>query len=212
MAAPRRLLLLTLDAALAGLLPQQLALGTGYTAEAAAPEAGAALLATGRFDAVLLDSAAWPPATDPAEAFAHGPVVRPLLLLGGRPGPGLDHVPKPVRMADLVARLNQLLARFDASPEAAIRLGAHLFHAAGRWLETGGRRVKLTEKEAAILLHLHRAAPRAVSRAELLDEVWGYSAAVATHTLETHIYRLRRKLAAAADLLVTEEGGYRLGG
>jgi hypothetical protein len=58
------------------------------------------------------------------------------------------------------------------------------------------RRIRLTEKEAAILLYLHRAAGRAVPRQELLDEVWGYSRAVATHTLETHVYRLRRKIEA----------------
>jgi DNA-binding response OmpR family regulator len=75
------------------------------------------------------------------------------------------------------------------------------------------RRIRLTEKEAAILKFLYRAGTRAVARQVLLNEVWGYNAAVTTHTLETHIYRLRQKIEpdpANARLLVTEGGGYRL--
>ena len=73
--------------------------------------------------------------------------------------------------------------------------------------------MKLTEKETAILAFLHRTRQRAVPRQELLREVWGYNPAVTTHTLETHVYRLRRKIEeipAKARLLITEPGGYRL--
>ena len=76
-----------------------------------------------------------------------------------------------------------------------------------------GRKLRLTEKEASILKYLYRAGAKAVSREELLAEVWGYNAAVTTHTLETHVYRLRQKIEpdpAAARLLLTEAGGYRL--
>ena len=69
------------------------------------------------------------------------------------------------------------------------------------------------KKETAILKYLYRAGDKVVAREVLLDEVWGYNAGVATHTLETHIYRLRQKIeenSSEAKLLVSETGGYRL--
>jgi DNA-binding response OmpR family regulator len=78
---------------------------------------------------------------------------------------------------------------------------------------TTEKKVRLTEKETGILKFLYRAGDKVVARDVLLHEVWGYSAQVTTHTLETHIYRLRRKMEpdpSQATILVTEEGGYRL--
>ena len=75
------------------------------------------------------------------------------------------------------------------------------------------RKVRLTEKETAILRFLYRAGQLPVSRETLLQEVWGYNSGVTTHTLETHIYRLRQKIekdAANPEILVTEAGGYKL--
>jgi len=210
----RHLLLLTEDEALATLLPAQLAQGTEFRAQPAPPAEGPGRLAAAkqRFDAALLDAAAAPGPGHWVKLLRETAGGRPILLLGE--GAELPSLAKPVRLAALVARVRALLAAFDASPEAGIRLGGHLFHPATRLMLTpAGTRIRLTEKEAAILLYLHRADGRAVPRAELLGEVWGYSAAVATHTLETHIYRLRRKIEQApelARLLVTEEGGYRL--
>jgi DNA-binding response OmpR family regulator len=167
-------------------------------------------------DATLLDAAA---AGASATALRTAGGGRPVLLLGhDAAGMAADHsfprVGKPVRLGELVTRLNAVLSSFEASPEASIALGQYDFHPTSRLVLTpSGARIRLTEKEAAILLYLHRAGGRPVPRAELLGEVWGYSSAVATHTLETHIYRLRRKIEQApevARLLVTEEGGYRL--
>jgi len=223
----RKLLLVTTDSALAALLPLQLAQGTDFSAEAATPEAGRQRLveAAGRIDATLLDAAAMPGPAHWGPLLREASGGRPVLLLGQAPEeqaphllpPGIsERVPRPVRLPDLVARLHALLATFEASPDAAIPLGGYAFHPAAKlMLGPGGKRIRLTEKEAAILLYLHRAGGRAVARAELLGEVWGYSSAVTTHTLETHIYRLRRKIEPepqAARLLLTDEGGYRLGG
>ena len=75
------------------------------------------------------------------------------------------------------------------------------------------KKVRLTEKETAILKYLFRAGDKVVSRDTLLNEVWGYNAGVTTHTLETHVYRLRQKIEtdpSNAEILVTEPGGYRL--
>lgn len=224
MSGHRRILLLTEDAALATLLPPRLALGTPFQVEAASPETGPEILARagGRIDATLLDAASPPGPAHWAPMLRAAGGGRPVVLLGGEAAPealppGIsERVAKPVRVPELLARLHALLAVFEASPEAAIPLRGYAFHPAAKLLEGGdGLRIRLTEKEAAILLYLHRAGDRAVPRAELLGEVWGYSSAVTTHTLETHIYRLRRKIEPdpqASRLLLTDEGGYRLGG
>lgn len=73
--------------------------------------------------------------------------------------------------------------------------------------------VKLTEKEVAVIKYLYKCRDRIVTKNELLQEVWGYSPDVSTHTIETHIYRLRQKVEhedSEAQLILTEEGGYRL--
>lgn len=118
---------------------------------------------------------------------------------------------KPVRVGPLLGRLEQALARRSAG--TGLRIGPWRFDAAARLLEAeDGAQTRLTDKEAAILEHLHRAGG-VVPRETLLADIWGYSAAIATHTLETHIYRLRRKLEADpanAAILITEPGGYRL--
>ncbi len=128
---------------------------------------------------------------------------------------GLAVVPvaKPVRLGALAASLEAAFARRRAEGGGAI--GRWRFDAAARRLDDGdGAQVRLTAKEATILAVLHRAGG-VVARERLLAEVWGYSTTIATHTLETHIYRLRRKIEADpahATLLLTEPGGYRLAG
>jgi DNA-binding response OmpR family regulator len=126
---------------------------------------------------------------------------------------GVDDVlGKPFRLGLLLARVRRLLRDLPDLDEEPVAVGPWLFHPMQRVLLDGARRVRLTEKEAAILLHLHRAAAP-VERQVLLNEVWGYNDQVTTHTLETHIYKLRQKIEANpsdAALLLTEGGGYRL--
>ncbi|MES2728929.1 MAG: helix-turn-helix domain-containing protein [Pseudomonadota bacterium] len=77
----------------------------------------------------------------------------------------------------------------------------------------GAPPIKLTEKERDILMSLSLAPDRALSREELLDQVWGYRADLDTHTLETHIYRLRHKIEAdpaTPQIIVTIPNGYKL--
>ncbi|MGO9740830.1 MAG: response regulator transcription factor [Roseiarcus sp.] len=149
---------------------------------------------------------------------------RPIILLTGRDSEadtvfGLesganDYVVKPFRFAVLLARIRVQLRQLDASEEAEFQIGPYAFRPAMKLLvDAKGARLKLTEKEAAILRFLHRANREPVPRETLLREVWGYNANVTTHTLETHIYRLRQKIEdnpAEAKLLVTDGGGYRL--
>ena len=108
----------------------------------------------------------------------------------------------------------QALGKLLAHPagDAPFRIGPYDFHPSAKLLTDGERRIRLTEKETDILRYL-KSASGIVPRQTLLGEVWGYGPQVATHTLETHIYRLRKKIekdAGDAKILITEEGGYRL--
>ena len=121
-----------------------------------------------------------------------------------------DYVAKPISPAVLVARLRTLLRLHERSMDAVFDLGPWQFHPAQKLLRDGkGGKVLLTSKEVDILRHLVRAgAP--VSKQALLADVWGYNPSVSSHTLETHIYRLRQKIEKdpyAADLLLTVAGG-----
>jgi DNA-binding response OmpR family regulator len=125
-----------------------------------------------------------------------------------------DYVTKPFKFAVLLARIRAQLRSHEQSEDATFRIGPYEFRPASKLLlDERGRKVRLTEKETSILKYLYRAGDKPVSREELLAEVWGYNAGVTTHTLETHVYRLRQKIepeAGGARLLVTEAGGYRL--
>jgi DNA-binding response OmpR family regulator len=125
-----------------------------------------------------------------------------------------DYVTKPFKFAVLMARIRVQLRNAEQSEAAVFRLGPYEFRPSGKMLvDDGGKKIRLTEKETNILKYLYRAGEKPVPREELLAEVWGYNAGVTTHTLETHVYRLRQKIEpdpGNARLLVTEAGGYRL--
>ena len=125
-----------------------------------------------------------------------------------------DYVTKPFRFGVLLARIRAHLRQFETSDAAILHFGPYDFRPSVKQLTTqAGDKIRLTEKEANILKFLYRASAETVSRETLLHEIWGYNAQITTHTLETHIYRLRQKIEADpsnAKLLVTEDGGYRL--
>jgi DNA-binding response OmpR family regulator len=125
-----------------------------------------------------------------------------------------DYVTKPFKFAVLLARIRAQLRQYEASEDAIFAVGPYTFRPGAKLLVSAkGSKLKLTEKETAILRYLYRAGQKVVTREVLLQEVWGYNAAVTTHTLETHIYRLRQKIEtdpSNARILVTEAGGYKL--
>ena len=127
-----------------------------------------------------------------------------------------DYVTKPFKFPVLLARIRAQLRTHEQSEDAVFNLGPYTFKPAQKMLITEDeKKIRLTEKETNILKFLHRAPEGVVARDVLLHEVWGYNAGVTTHTLETHIYRLRQKIEpdpGNARLLVTESGGYRLNG
>ncbi len=161
---------------------------------------------------------------DAVKALREGGFKNPIIMLTGHDGEadtvlGLeaganDYVTKPFRFAVLLARMRAHLRQHETSDDASFRIGPYTFQPGSKQLVTdAGAKLRLTEKETAILRYLYRAGKAVVGRDVLLKEVWGYNAAVTTHTLETHIYRLRQKIEVdptRADLLVTEAGGYRL--
>jgi DNA-binding response OmpR family regulator len=125
-----------------------------------------------------------------------------------------DYVTKPFRFAVLLARIRAQLRQHEQSEDAVFAIGRYTFRPSAKVLvDDKAQKIRLTEKETAILKFLYRAGEKVITRDVLLHEVWGYNSGVTTHTLETHIYRLRQKIErdpSKAELLVTEAGGYKL--
>ena len=209
---------------LASLLTDRMDCGT--TEAECAADARALLGRRSRFDAVFLDNKLPDgDARDICRELRASGFAAPIIVLAqsaresdvvwALDAGASDYVAKPFRPAELLARVRAQLRAFDVSEYAEIPIGPFVFHTGARTLvhSGGGRPTRLTDKEASLLKHLYRAAGRAVSRETLLREVWGYCGEAATHTVETHVYRLRRKIewpGVAGRLLTSEGGSYRL--
>jgi DNA-binding response OmpR family regulator len=204
---PTRILLAESDDVLRASLAEQLqnegydviAAGTGEDARAAAREPLAfAIIGLGETVAAQL-----------REQGLNCPI---LLVSDSDTQTSQPSISRPFRFSALLARLHALNTHQGAGDGAVVKIGPYTFHPSAKLLQSDSRKVRLTEKETNILKFLHASAGT-VPRDILLHEVWGYGPAVATHTLETHIYRLRKKIEqdpARAQILLTEEGGYRL--
>jgi len=222
----RKILIADDDDELRGELVEQLALHAEF--EPAHAATGAAALAAARQvspDLIIMDVGL--PDMDGREAVRQlrtEGFKNPIIMLTGHDSEadtvdGLeaganDYVTKPFRFAVLLARMRVHLRQHEASDDAMFRIGPFTFQPGSKHLinEKGGK-LRLTEKETAILRFLYRARQSVVTRDVLLKEVWGYNSNVTTHTLETHIYRLRQKIErdpAKSQLLITEAGGYKL--
>lgn len=179
---------------------------------------------TGPFDLILLDiGLPDQDGRDVCRALRSQGVRSPIIMLTGADSDddtitGLeaganDYVTKPFRLAVLMARIKAQIRQHQNSDDAVFPVGPYRFLPAAKMLETSsGKKIRLTEKETAILKYLYRQG-KVVDRDTLLAEVWGYNSGVSTHTLETHIYRLRQKIepvSGETTLLLTESGGYRL--
>ncbi len=227
MAQRKTILIIDDDADLRDLLAEQLELHEEFAAARAstATEGVRAAKQAPRPDLILLDVDL--PDINGREAcrlLRSSGVTAPVIMLTAAAGEadtilGLDsgandYVTKPFKFNVLLARIRAQLRSHEQSEDAVFRIGPYEFRPAGKLLiDAKGRKLRLTDKEANILKYLYRAGAKAVTREELLAEVWGYNAGVTTHTLETHVYRLRQKIEpdpANARLLLTEAGGYRL--
>ncbi len=222
-----KILLVDDDEALRESLSEQLRLHEDFITVVAGTGADALNLAKREhFDAILLDVGL--PDMDGREVcrlMRRNGIKSPILMLTAAQTDadtilGLDsganaYVVKPFRLSVLLARLRAQLRQHERSQDAVFMIGPYTFQPSAKLLTHGEtkKKVRLTLKETALLKYLCRNANMVVGRDILLGEVWGYSAGVTTHTLETHVYRLRQKIEADpcnAELLVTEPGGYRL--
>ena len=226
MSGAKKILIVDDDDTLRDTLSEQLALHEEFvTDEAATGTEGLERAKTTHVDLILLDVGL--PDFDGREVcrlMRKAGVKCPIIMLTGHDSEadtilGLDagandYVTKPFRFGILLARVRAHMRSHEQSEDAVFQIGPYTFKPAMKMLEdTEDKKVRLTEKETAILKYLYRAGDRVVSRDVLLHEVWGYNSGVTTHTLETHIYRLRQKIErdpSSARLLVTETGGYRL--
>ncbi|MFA6264301.1 MAG: response regulator transcription factor [Pseudolabrys sp.] len=226
MASKRTILIVDDDTELREALLEQLALHDEFDTVSVENGAKGVQAAKGdQVDLVLMDVGL--PDIDGREAvriLRKGGFKAPIIMLTGHDTDsdtilGLesganDYVVKPFRFAVLLARIRAQLRQHEASEDAVFNIGPYSFRPSSKLLlSPKGSKVRLTEKETAILRYLYRAGQKPVSRETLLQEVWGYNSGVTTHTLETHIYRLRQKVendAAAPSILVTEAGGYKL--
>jgi DNA-binding response OmpR family regulator len=225
MPSAKRVLLVDDDAMLRGSLAEQLAAEGEYApVEAGTCEEARELVREGLYEFMILDVGL--PDGDGRNLcrdFREQGVTCPIILLTaadsdadtieGLKSGANDYVTKPFRFAVLMARVHAHLRSHEQSEEAVYRIGPYTFRPSAKLLlDPKGKKVRLTEKETNILKFLHRSG-ETVPRDTLLHEVWGYNPAVTTHTLETHIYRLRQKIESnpgQAQLLITEPGGYRL--
>jgi DNA-binding response OmpR family regulator len=229
MSAPRQILIVEDDAALRATMAEQILLDGEFCADEAesAAEAEARLAIAGtRYDAILLDVGL--PDADGRDFCAKlrrdGHRMPVIMLTGadseadvvrGLDAGANDYIAKPFRLSELLARVRAQLRVFDTSDDATFRIGPYTFRPSAKLLmePARNRKLRLTDKECAILKYLYRAGGRPVPRQVLLNEVWGYNSLMTTHTLETHVYRLRQKIEAdpsRPSLLRTVSGSYKL--
>ncbi len=223
----KKILLIDDDDILRQSLAEQLHLHEEFiTTEADNANLGIKFASADRYDAILLDVEL--PDMDGREAcrlMRRNNVKAPIIMLTahdsdsdqilGLDSGANDYIAKPFRLNVLLARLRSQLRQHEQSEDAVFSVGPYSFKPTDKLLiNTDSKdQIRLTEKETAILKYLYRANGKIISRDTLLGEVWGYNANVTTHTLETHIYRLRQKIeidASNVKIIVTEAGGYKL--
>ncbi len=223
----KRVLIVDDDKTLLGMLAEQLQFHEEFTTSMAST--GTEAIETAKadhFDVIILDVGL--PDMDGREVcrlMRRNGVKSPIIMLTGADTDsdtilGLDagandYVTKPFRLGVLLARIRAHIRQHERSDDAVFTIGPYTFQPGAKTLVDNERdkKVRLTDKETAILKYLYRSGDKVVGRDVLLDEVWGYNAGVTTHTLETHVYRLRQKIErdpSNALLLLTEPGGYRL--
>lgn len=226
MGAAKHLLLVDDDAVLRETLREQFAMHEEFILDEAATGAEGLEMAKATFyDMVILDVGL--PDSDGRDIcrqMREADVKCPVVMLTGADSEadtikGLeaganDYVTKPFKFDVLLARIRAHLRSHEQSEDAIFKIGPYTFRPSAKLLLTpDGKKIRLTEKETSILKFLYRSGRKVVGRDVLLHEVWGYNSGVTTHTLETHIYRLRQKIEpdpSNVRLLVTESGGYKL--
>lgn len=227
MASRKRILLIDEDAAVRADLAQQLKLREEYSADETGTASGAlSAVENGKYDAILLDITL--PDMDGRDVVrllrrkgVHVPVIVVTAVEGDAEAilaldaGANDVVIKPYSLGVLLARIRAQLRQHELSEDAAFTIGPYTFRPAEKTLRHARRKIEvsLSEKESAILKYLYRSGDRVVSCDTLYSEIWDYNTSLLTHTLQTHIYRLRQKIEenpSQPTILISEAGGYRL--
>ncbi len=225
-ATAKKILLVDDDEALRLWLGEQLRLYEFTTVETSTGVDALNLAKRKHFDAILLDVSL--PDMNGCEVcrlMRSSGVKSPILILTaaqtnadtilGLDSGANDYVVKPFRLSVLLARLRAQLRQHEQSEDALFTIGPYTFRPSAKLLIHGEtkKRVRLTEKETSILKYLYRNRSHVVDRETLLAEVFGYSAGVTTHTVESHMYRLRQKIEndpSDPKILMTKSGAYYL--
>jgi len=226
MSSTKKIIIVDDDELLRDALKEQFSLHDEFhVGEAATATAGIKAVKAEHADLVILDvNLADMDGRAACKVMRRGGYKGPVIMLTGQSSEsdtilGLDsgandYVTKPFRFAVLLARIRAHLRQHEHSEDAVFKVGPYTFKPSAKMLvREDNRKVRLTEKETAIIKFLLRSGEQIVSRDVLLQDVWGYNAGVTTHTLETHVYRLRQKIErdpSHAEILVTEGGGYKL--
>jgi DNA-binding response OmpR family regulator len=223
----KRILLVDDDDALRKALADQLELHEEFeTTEVDTAQTALEAVDQGEFDAILLDIALPDmDGRDVCRLIRRKGVHTPVIMLTGMDGEadailGLDsgandYVTKPFKLGVLLARMRAHMRQHDLSEDAAFAVGPYSFKPSAKQLhhQASAKDISLSDKESAILKHLYRAGDAVVSCDALYNEIWDHAASLHTHTLQTHIYRLRQKIEdnpSNPEIIVSEHGGYRL--
>ena len=124
-------------------------------------------------------------------------------------------IQKPFLLSNFLDTIKASINIFENSDEGNLEFNNYVLYPSRKEILNKRDKsvTKLTEKEVSIIKYLHKNIGKIVSKNDLMQEVWEYSAEVATHTVETHIYRLRQKVEQdnqESQLIITSEGGYQL--
>lgn len=168
------------------------------------------------FDAAVIDED-----RDVCELLRTNKFIRPIILVGSFPKEEIedntnidDFIEKPIKINNFLSRLYRSICRYESADEKGFIIANYIFKPLTKSIEnkTTGEEIRLTEKETEILSYLYRAKGEIIDKDELLKEIWAYNTDISTHTLETHIYRLRQKIDTneKKPIIISEDGGYRL--
>ncbi len=143
---------------------------------------------------------------------------KPLIYLSSKDDDFADIyqvINKPFSLSNFIDVIKSAINTFENSKEGSLEFNNYILYPAAKEIVNlrNHKTTKLTEKEVAIIKYLYKNKDKIIGKNDLMQEVWGYAADVATHTVETHIYRLRQKVECddlSAQLILTSIGGYQL--
>lgn len=177
------------------------------------------LIAGGLYELAAAEQTGGSDAADLAITDSSRSTEIPHLVLGrsATNATGTVSLPVPLRLGAVTDQVRYMLSgrsRLSFHGSSAIPLGNFMLHPAESRLvqQSTGAEIRLTDKERLFLMTLREAPGNRLDRKTLLESVWGYAESAETHTLETHLYRLRQKLESCGggDLIVSGDGHYQL--